>query len=94
MNLFAPPSGAYNQTTTKVVAELGYKAIMWTRDTIDWRDHDQNKIYNRAIKNCKGGDFVLMHPTEDTKNALENIIVTLQSQGFCLCSVSENLGQK
>ncbi|MGN1200946.1 MAG: polysaccharide deacetylase family protein [Candidatus Caccovivens sp.] len=93
MNLFAPPSGSYNKKTVEIASELGYKTIMWTdgRDTIDWRDKDSNLIYNRAVKNCKGGDFVLMHPTEATKNALPNIIKTLQEQGFELCTVSENL---
>lgn len=95
MNLFAPPSGSYSKKTVDIATELGYKTIMWTdgRDTIDWRDKDANLIYNRATKNCKGGDFVLMHPTEATKNALENIIKTMQEQGFQLCTVSENLGQ-
>lgn len=93
MNLFAPPSGSYNKKTVEIASELGYKTIMWTegRDTIDWRDQDSGVIYQRAIKNCKGGDFVLMHPTEATKNALENIIKTLQEQGFKLCTVSQNL---
>lgn len=93
MNLFAPPSGSYNKKTVEMATELGYKTIMWTdgRDTIDWRDKDSEVIFNRAIKNCKGGDFVLMHPTEATKNALPKIIQTLKNQGFELCTVSENL---
>ena len=93
MNLFAPPSGSYNKKTVEMANELGYKKIMWTegRDTIDWRDKDSEVIYSRAIKNCKGGDFVLMHPTEATKNALDRIIKTLKQQGFELCTVSENL---
>ena len=93
MELFAPPSGAYGKKTVEIAKELGYKTIMWTdgRDTIDWRDKDSNLIYNRAIKNCKGGDFVLMHPTQATKDALDGIIKTLKGQGFELCTVSENL---
>lgn len=95
MDLFAPPSGSYNKKTVEIAKELGYKTIMWTdgRDTIDWRDKDSEVIYNRAIKNCKGGDFVLMHPTEATKNALDRIIKTLKEKGFELCTVSENIGQ-
>lgn len=93
MNLFAPPSGSYNKKTVEIATELGYKTIMWTegRDTIDWRDKDSEIIYQRAIKNCKGGDLVLMHPTEATKNALDKIIKTLKSQGFVLTTVSDNL---
>lgn len=94
MDLFAPPSGSYSKKTVEIASELGYKTIMWTDgcDTIDWRDKDSEIIYQRAIKNCKGGDFVLMHPTEATKNALDRIIKTLKEKGFELCTVSENLG--
>lgn len=91
MDLFAPPSGAYNKTTVEVATELGYKTIMWTRDTIDWRDKDEEIIYSRAIKDAKGGDLILMHPTACTLLALERIIVSLQEQGFVLTTVSENL---
>lgn len=93
MNLFAPPSGAYNKTTVEIAKQLDYKVIMWTegRDTIDWRDKDSELVYKRAVQNAKGGDFVLMHPTEHTKNALERIVVTLLSEGFEICSVSKNL---
>lgn len=91
MNLFAPPSGAYNNTTLATAEDLGYKTIMWTRDTIDWRDKDAELIYNRAIKNAKGGDLILMHPTQETLNALPKIIKTLQEKGFYLTTVSENL---
>lgn len=93
MDLFAPPSGAYNKTTVASASLLGYKTIMWTRDTIDWRDHDADLIYNRAIKNASGGDLVLMHPTEATLKALPRIIDTLQEKGFNLTSVGENIGR-
>lgn len=92
MNLFAPPSGAYDKTTVSCASSLGYKTIMWTRDTIDWRDHDSNLIYNRAIKNAMGGDLILMHPTKDTASALGKIIDYLQGQNFALTTVSDNLG--
>ena len=77
-----------------VATELGYKTIMWTRDTIDWRDKDQELIYNRAIKDAKGGDLILMHPTACTLEALEKIIINLQEQGFELTTVSENLSSE
>lgn len=93
MDLFAPPSGAYNKTTVEVATELGYKMIMWTRDTVDWRDKDEEVIYKRAIKDAKGGDLILMHPTACTLLALERIIVSLQEQGFVLTTVSENLAE-
>ena len=91
MNLFAPPSGAYDKTTVLSASGLGYKTIMWTRDTIDWRDHDENLIYKRAVKNAAGGDLILMHPTKETVLALPKIIDDLQNKGLEITTVSQNL---
>ncbi len=74
MTLFAPPSGAYSTTTIEVAEQLGYKTIMWSKDTIDWRDQDSDLIYTRATKNCKGGDLILAHPTAKTLEALPKIL--------------------
>lgn len=91
MNLFAPPSGSYSENTLKVCKSMNYKTIMWSKDTIDWRDKNKNLIFQRATKNASNGDLILMHPTENTMLALEDIIVTLQNKNFNLCTVSENL---
>lgn len=92
MDLFAPPSGAYDSLTVTCAEQLGYHTIMWTRDTIDWRDHDSNLIYSRAVKNAKGGDLILMHPTGATVEALPKIIEFFQANNFNLTTVSENIG--
>lgn len=92
MELFAPPGGSYNANTTKAASFLNYKTIMWTRDTIDWRDHNSSLIYNRAVTNMCGGDLILMHPTENTAEALTNIICYAKNHGFELVPVSKTLG--
>ena len=91
MNLFAPPSGAYNVTTVDAAASLNYKTIMWTHDTIDWRDQDSSLIYKRATKNLSNGDLILMHPTAKTVEALTSIISTAINNGFTPTTVSECL---
>lgn len=91
MELFAPPSGAYDKTTVSVASSLGYKTIMWTRDTVDWRDKDAELIYSRAIKNAGGGDLILMHPTEKTVEALPRIIDWFKQNGFNLTTVSQTI---
>lgn len=91
MNLFAPPSGSFSKTTLEVANNLGYQTVMWTRDTIDWRDKDTNLIYQRFIKNAKGGDLILAHPTLNTVEALDGAIEYFLSNGFNLTTVSENL---
>ena len=74
MNLFAPPSGSFNQSTISSCKELGYQTIMWTKDTIDWRDKNVNQIFLRATNNITGGDFILAHPTDCTVKALPLIL--------------------
>ena len=91
MNLFAPPSGAYKLDTIKVATDNGYKFIMWTRDTIDWRDKDADLIYKRAIKNMTGGDLILMHPTSGTATALDRILKFCEANSFCVVPVSKCL---
>ena len=91
MELFAPPGGSYNKNTTKAAEFFGYKTIMWTRDTIDWRDKNASLIFNRAVTNMCGGDLILMHPTASTVEALSNIIDYSKKHGFVLTTVSETL---
>lgn len=91
MNLFAPPSGSFSKSTLSIADGLGYKTIMWSKDTIDWRDSDENLVYTRATKNLSGGDFILMHPTSHTASALDKILGFYQSNGFKAVSVTDNL---
>lgn len=91
MKLFAPPSGSFGDITLEVAEDLGYKTIMWTRDTIDWRDKNSELIYNRAVKDAAGGDLILMHPTAETLKALDKIIKTLKSKGLTVAPVGEVL---
>ena len=91
MKLFAPPSGAYGNDTLQAAADMGYKVILWSRDTVDWRDKDSKLVYERATS-AKGGDFVLMHPMEYTADALDGILKYYQKNGFSAVTVSENLG--
>ena len=91
MNLFAPPSGAYNSNTVDAASSLGYKTIMWTHDTIDWRDQDADLIFNRATKNLANGNLVLMHPTKKSVEAMSSIISTSINNGFNPTTVSNCL---
>ena len=91
MNLFAPPSGAYNSNTVSVAEKLGYRTIMWSLDTIDWRDKNTETIYVRATKKVAGGDLILMHPTVNTLEALPRIIDTIKEKGLTVAPVTEVL---
>ena len=89
--LFAPPSGSFSTTTLNAADNLGYRIIMWSKDTIDWRDKNASLIYSRATKNIKGGEFVLMHPMKETADALDDILTYYETCSLRAVTVSENL---
>ena len=90
--LFAPPSGAFGKNTLAACAELDYKVILWSKDTVDWRDKDEDTCFLRATQGVAAGDFVLMHPMQHTLAALPRILGAYARAGLCVVTVSENLG--
>lgn len=93
ITLFAPPSGAFCDATVDACLSLNLKVIMWSRDTIDWRDKNVGLIRSRATENLKNGEFVLMHPTDCTVTALPEILTYIRDNGLTAVTVSRNLGE-
>ncbi len=93
ITLFAPPSCAFCEATLNACLSMDLRVIMWSRDTVDWRDKDAELIYSRATKNLKTGEFVLMHPTDCTVTALPKILSYIRDNGMSAVTVSHNLGE-
>ncbi|UJF35387.1 polysaccharide deacetylase family protein [Paenibacillus hexagrammi] len=89
--LFAPPSGYYKEETVQVAAEYKLKTILWTFDTIDWKNPGADRILSRFNKNVEPGTLVLMHPTASSSEALEGMIKIAKNKGLTLGTVSELL---
>ncbi|MDR5658213.1 polysaccharide deacetylase family protein [Serpentinicella sp. ANB-PHB4] len=93
LNLFAPPSGSYNQNTLVAAEKLGYTTILWSIDTIDWRSGStKDIIVDRVIsKNDHAGSIVLMHPMPETAKALPILIDKLEEKQMKVGRVSDIL---
>ncbi len=89
--LFAPPSGAYGDEMLSACHDLQMTTILWSKDTLDWRDKNAAIVYTRATKDITIGDFVLMHPTKATADALGDILKYYEKQSLKAVTVSENL---
>lgn len=91
--LFAPPSGAYNEYTLMAAEELGYKTILWSIDTIDWRQGStKDVIVKRVLEKANhNGAIVLMHPMPETAKALPTIIEELAGKNIKVGSISDVL---
>lgn len=91
--LFAPPSGAYNDNTVRAAKDLGYDLILWSIDTIDWRqDSTKDIIIDRVTSKAHNSAIVLMHPTEETVKALPEIINYLHENGYKIGKISDVIG--
>lgn len=87
---FAPPSGAFNEYTIKAAKDLGYKTIMWSIDTIDWREDSKKEIIiSRVVEKIHKSAIVLMHPTAETNKALPEIINYLFKTGYKIGTISD-----
>lgn len=87
--LFAPPFGEFNSTVQQVTADLGYKLIMWSIDTIDWQRPDAATIANRVLPRIHNDAIILMHPTQPTVEALPQILKELGTEGYRFVTVSD-----
>lgn len=87
---FAPPSGAFNDETVKAAKDLGYKLVLWSIDTIDWReDSTKDVIINRIESKIHNSAIILMHPTQETVNALPEIINSLFQKGYKIGTIGD-----
>ncbi|MGQ9780451.1 MAG: hypothetical protein ACUVRM_11380, partial [Bacillota bacterium] len=89
--LFTPPYGDFDRETVTVAAELGYRTVLWTVDTVDWKRPAPEVIAGRVKAKVKNGAIVLMHPTAPTVAALPGIIKDLKTRGFRLVTVGQML---
>lgn len=80
-NVFAPPSGDYDDTTVELCRSLGYKMALWSSDTIDWREGSTAQVIkDRVLKKRLNGAIVLMHPKEETVKALPDMIKAIRDK--------------
>ena len=91
VKLFAPPSGSLGEAMFQACSDYGYTVVMWSRDTVDWRDKNADTVYARATSGVQNGELILMHPTEHTLKALGKILEFYTDSALKPVPVSENI---
>lgn len=82
INYFAPPYGEINDLIVRTAAEMGCRTILWSVDTIDWKNPAPELILNRVLAKIEPGGIILMHPTIGTKNVLQRLIHSLRQKNL------------
>lgn len=91
VKLFAPPYGEVNAQIAGTAGELGYRTIMWSVDTIDWKHPTPEALLERVLKKIEPGGIILMHPTIATRTALPILIRSLKKRNLRPVTISELL---
>lgn len=86
--LFAPAAGEIDEQVQQAAADLGYRLILWSVDTVDWQKPEVETIVSRVADQAKDGSIILMHPTEHTAAALGEILDALAEKGLKAVPVS------
>jgi peptidoglycan/xylan/chitin deacetylase (PgdA/CDA1 family) len=89
--LFAPPYGETSAESVRAASAVGYRTILWTVDTVDWKRPAAQVIVKR-VERAGAGALVLMHPTAPTLEALPAVLARLSARGLRATTVSEVLG--
>lgn len=88
--LFRPPYGEYNQAILNQLASLGYVTIIWTIDTLDWKNPGPDAVVSRVVDNAVPGAIILMHQSApDSLQGLQTMITRLKEQGYGFGTVTQ-----
>ncbi len=90
---FRAPFGEYNDTVITAVRELGYEAIQWDVDTIDWKkERSAETILDTVLPRLSPGCIILCHNNGyQIEQYLPVLIEQALEQGYEFVTVDELL---
>ncbi len=97
VNLYRPPWGLFNITTSKYMKIHGLKLFLWTVMAEDWRGHTTaNIIAKKLLMRTNNGDIICLHDgrgendaPKRTIEALEMILPTWINEGYKFIKADE-----
>src|SRR5690625_2391701 len=88
---YAPPSGSYNDEVIRIAHNLNMETILWTVDTIDWKNPSVSVMINRVMTNVHPGATILMHPTKVVSEGLATMIEEIKDKNYKLGTIEDLL---
>ena len=83
---FRPPEGRFDESSMKIIDELGYKTVFWSFAYADWDNSKQMNVdaaKNKVLENTHNGEIMLLHPTSATNaEILGDVIRELKKEGY------------
>ncbi|AXF54999.1 polysaccharide deacetylase family protein [Salicibibacter kimchii] len=99
VRLFRPPYGAQNENHVRIMDALGYSNIIWSQDSLDWKDLEVGEVADNILSDITYGAIILQHSAgmegDDgllrTVEALDKVIPELQDDNVEFVTVDELL---
>jgi peptidoglycan-N-acetylglucosamine deacetylase len=90
---FAPPSGSFSNEVVVVAEELKMETILWTVDTVDWKNPTVNVMINRVMGKIHPGATILMHPTPSIVKGLPSLIEEIKAKDYKIGTIEKLLSE-
>ena len=98
---FRPPYGALDPASVNLIGKQGYKIILWTIDSLDWRGLKKWQVISNVTPNIKQGYIVLQHSASESKledltgtiDALPEIIKTAKNRGYRFITIPQLIAE-
>lgn len=91
---FAPPSGSFRQDVVDIASSLDMYTILWTVDTVDWRNPESSAMAKKVLQKIEPGAMILMHPTASSTGGLEQLIIGIKAKGYQINTVTNLLSEQ
>jgi len=89
---FRPPYGIFTGNFEAYAKVRGYRTILWSVDTQDWKTMDVATTVQVAGEKTRRGDVVLMHDIhQPTVDAVPALLATLARRGLSSVTIAELL---
>lgn len=92
---FRPPNGDYDDTVVLTAKELGYETVIWSVDSVDWKNPGVSYIVERVSKLSFRGAIILFHASDsarETHEALPMVLENLKTAGYEVMTLGALLG--
>lgn len=88
---YAPHMSEISPAIVKTTADLNLRIVLYSLDTVDWRDSTTPEKILSTFQKAKPGDLILLHPKPNTVKALEQALDLMQSRGLRPVTLTEIL---
>lgn len=91
VQFWAPHMSEVSPEIVKTASALQLRTVLYSIDTIDWREDATPQSVMQKVRTAKAGDLILMHPKQVTVNVLPSLLQSLQVKGLQPVTLSQLL---